>query len=121
MAVGTASHGILSTDKSAERERIITMLKKAYWMEIETVMSYIANSTNPDGVRAQEIREALAEDIGEELGHAQMFAQRIKELVSTETFARHAATVQEGIRTEDGTGTAVEILQGIVDEAARRR
>ena len=57
------------------------------------------------------------------LRHAtpEKLAQRIKELVSTETFARQAATVQEGIRTEDGTGTAVEILQGIVDEAARRR
>ena len=31
------------------------MLKKAYFMEIETVMSYITNSINPDGVRAQEI------------------------------------------------------------------
>ena len=29
-------------------------------MEIETVMSYIANSVNPDGVRAQEIIESLA-------------------------------------------------------------
>ena len=35
------------------------MLEQAYWMEIETVMSYIANSVNPDGVRAQEIKESL--------------------------------------------------------------
>ena len=56
------------------------MLKKAYWMEIETVMSYITNSINPDGVRAQEIIESLQQDIQEELGHAQQFAKRIKEL-----------------------------------------
>ena len=56
------------------------MLKKAYWMEIETVMSYITNSINPDGVRAQEIIESLQEDVQEELGHAQQFANRIKEL-----------------------------------------
>ena len=49
-------------------------------MEIETVMSYIANSVNPDGVRAQEIKEALAADIHAELGHAQQFGKRIKEL-----------------------------------------
>src|SRR3712207_7831118 len=36
--------------------------------------------SNPDGVRAQEIKEALEEDIQEELGHAQEFASRIKEL-----------------------------------------
>ena len=51
------------------------MLKKAYWMEIETVMSYITNSINPDGVRAQEIIESLQQDIQEELGHAQQFAR----------------------------------------------
>ena len=34
----------------------------------------------PGRVRAQEIREALAEDIQEELGHAQQFADRIEEL-----------------------------------------
>ena len=59
---------------------MIELLKKAYWMEIETVMSYIANSINPDGVRAMEIRESLEADIQEELGHAQQFAARIKEL-----------------------------------------
>jgi bacterioferritin len=56
------------------------MLTKAYWMEIETVMSYIANSVNPDGIRAREIVESLEADIQEELGHAQQFAARIKEL-----------------------------------------
>ena len=58
----------------------IEMLKKAYWMEIETVMSYIANTINPDGVRAREVVENLEQDIQEELGHAQQFGSRIKEL-----------------------------------------
>ena len=56
------------------------MLKKAYFMELETVMSYISNSVNPDGIRAREIAESLDADIQEELGHAQQFAARIKEL-----------------------------------------
>ncbi len=34
---------------------------------METVMSYIANSINPDGVRAQEIIESLQTDIQEEI------------------------------------------------------
>ncbi len=62
------------TTAPRQREQIVEMLTKAYWMEIETVMSYIANSVNPDGVRAQEIIESLREDIQEELGHAQQFA-----------------------------------------------
>ena len=72
--------GILADEQTAKREEIVELLTTAYWMEIETVMSYIANSVNPDGVRAQEIIESLKEDITEELGHAQQFADRIKEL-----------------------------------------
>ena len=80
MATTTSSDGILSEDAREDRQKIIEMLTKAYWMEIETVMSYIANSVNPDGLLAREIAESLDADIQEELGHAQQFATRIKEL-----------------------------------------
>jgi len=43
-----AGQGILADDNAGVREEIIAMLQKAYWMEIETVMSYIANSVNPE-------------------------------------------------------------------------
>src|SRR5687767_7266423 len=76
----SSSEGILADDRAQQREEIIALMTQAYWMEIETVMSYIANSINPDGVRAQEIIESLNTDIQEELGHAQQFATRIKEL-----------------------------------------
>ena len=46
----------MAPEHADQREQVIELLKKAYWMEIETVMSYIANSINPDGVRAQEIK-----------------------------------------------------------------
>ena len=58
MSQKTAGEGILAEENQDTREEIIEMLTKAYWMEIETVMSYIANSVNPDGVRAQEIIES---------------------------------------------------------------
>jgi bacterioferritin len=64
----------------AKRKEIVDLLTRAYWMEVETVMNYIAASTNPDGVRAEEVRESLRADITEELGHAQQFADRVKEL-----------------------------------------
>src|SRR5688572_33413586 len=80
MTTRTSSQGILAEENREKREEIIELLTKAYWMEIETVMSYITNSTNPDGLRAQEVIESLQTDIQEELGHAQEFAKRIKEL-----------------------------------------
>jgi bacterioferritin len=61
-------------------EEIVDLLKTAYSMEIETVMNYVANSTNLDGVRAEEIKKSLAADVPAELGHAQQLGQRIKQL-----------------------------------------
>jgi len=62
------------------RESIVTELKRAYGSELETVQNYLANSVDLDGVRAEEIKKALAADIQEELGHATMLAKRIKVL-----------------------------------------
>ena len=74
------SKGIFDSANLEARQQVVELLHEAYWMEIETVMSYIAASVNLDGVRAQEIKESLAEDVEEELGHAKQFAERIKEL-----------------------------------------
>lgn len=65
---------------AATNEVVIAMLKEAYSMELETVMNYLANSTNLDGVRAEEIKKSLAADITEELLHAQQLGQRIKQI-----------------------------------------
>ena len=42
---------------AATREEVIELLKTAYSMELETVMNYLANSINLDGVRAEEIKQ----------------------------------------------------------------
>ncbi|HWH15270.1 MAG TPA: ferritin-like domain-containing protein [Miltoncostaeaceae bacterium] len=94
---------------------LLQLLEQAYWMEIETVMSYIAASINPDGVRAQEIRESLAADVEEELGHARQFGERIKELYGTVPgsmeFAAHQASLQP---PTDATDVAA-IIRGVID------
>jgi bacterioferritin len=53
MSAALSSVGILAEDAGEERERIAEMLTKAYSMEIETVMSYLANSVNPDGYQTR--------------------------------------------------------------------
>ena len=68
---------------AAKREEIVAAPDAAYWMEMETVMSYLAQSAHLDGIRAEEIAEALAADVTEELGHAKAFAGRIKDLYGT--------------------------------------
>jgi bacterioferritin len=113
--VNTDTTGILSEEGRDKREEIIELLKKAYWMEIETVMSYIANSVNPDGVRAQEIKESLEQDITEELGHAQQFAQRIKELYGVVPGSEEFAAEQSYLQPPEHQTDVVHIVRGVIE------
>jgi bacterioferritin len=97
-----------------EREQLIAMLTKAYWMELETVMSYITNSTNPDGVRAQEIIESLQKDVQEELGHAQQFATRIKELYGVVPGSMSFSPEQSYLQPPDQQTDIVHVIQGVI-------
>jgi len=115
-AVG--SKDILAEENSEEREQVINMLKKAYWMEIETVMSYIANSVNPDGVRAEEIKKSLAEDINEELGHAQEFAGRIKELYGVVPGSQEFSSEQSFLQPPSDQVDIVHVIKGVIEAEA---
>jgi bacterioferritin len=115
MAVRSASEGILSDDNAEKRGELIELLKKAYWMEIETVMSYIANSVNPDGVRAQEIIESLQQDITEELGHAQQFATRIKELYGVVPGSLDFIAEQSYLQPPEEQTDIVHVIKGVIE------
>ncbi len=107
--------GVLAEKNREKREKLIEMLKKAYWMEMETVMSYIANSVNPDGIRAREVAEALEEDIQEELGHAQEFAERIKELWGTVPGSMEFAAEQSFLQPPEESTDAVAVIRGVIE------
>jgi rubrerythrin len=59
METRSYSKGILDGDASGTRDDVFALLTKA------------------DGVRAQEIKESLATNVEEELGHARQFAARM--------------------------------------------
>jgi bacterioferritin len=112
----TATSGdIMAPESRDQRDHVIELLKKAYWMEIETVMSYIANSVNPDGVRAQEIKESLETDIQEELGHAQQFAARIKELYGVVPGSQEFAAEQSYLQPPDEQVDIVHVIKGVIE------
>src|ERR671933_1684415 len=114
-SVRSSSEGILSDEKTAQREELVELLKKAYWMEIETVMSYIATSINPDGVRAQEIIESLEQDIQEELGHAQQFAKRIKELYGVVPGSMEFTAEQSYLQPPEHQTDVVHVIKGVIE------
>jgi bacterioferritin len=116
MSEVTGVEGDIMAEASKERrDHVIELLSKAYWMEIETVMSYIANSVNPDGVRAQEVKESLEEDIQEELGHAQQFAARIKELYGVVPGSEEFAAEQSYLQPPDDQVDIVHVIRGVIE------
>ena len=115
METGRGSEGILSDALAGKREEIIELLKRAYFAELETVINYVTNSTNPDGVRAQEIKEALEEDIQEELMHAQQFAARIKELYGVVPGSVDFHAEQTLLQPPEEQTDVVHVIKGVID------
>ena len=107
--------GILSEEMNEKRQGIVDLLKTAYFMELETVMNYVASSTNPDGVRAQQVKEALVPDIQEELMHAQQFAARIKELYGVVPGSMEFEAVQSSLMPPKDQVDVVGVIKGVIE------
>lgn len=98
----------------SNREEIVKELTVSYWMEIETVLSYIANSINLDGVRAEEIKKSLAADITEEIGHAQSLAKRIKEIGGQVPGSFDFKPAQTFLQPKEDTTDVVSVIEGVI-------
>ena len=114
MGTGRGSEGILSQQLSDKRDEIIGLLKIAYFMELETVMNYVSQSINPDGVRAQEVKESLEEDVQEELGHARQFAQRIKELYGVVPGSMDFRATQTFLQPPEDQLDVPHVIRGVI-------
>ncbi|MGB9697260.1 MAG: ferritin-like domain-containing protein [Ignavibacteria bacterium] len=97
------------------KEKICAKLIELYWAEIETIQNYIANSTNLDGVRAEEIKKALAVDIPTELTHAQTLAKRIKELDGLVPGSSEFRATQTSLQPKPDTTDVVSVIKGVID------
>ena len=115
METNRGSEGILSEELTDRREAIVELLKTAYFMELETVMNYVTNSVNPDGIRAQEVKENIEEDIQEELAHAQLFAARIKELYGVVPGSMDFKASQDKLQPQEDQIDIVHVIKGVID------
>jgi bacterioferritin len=115
MATRTSSRGILADANKEDRDEIVEMLTRAYWMEVETVISYLANSINPDGVRAQEIIESLKADIEEELGHARRYGERIKDLYGVVPGTLEFSAQQSYLQPPEHQTDIVHVIKGVIE------
>ena len=96
-------------------QAIIEELTRSYWMELETVVNYLANSVNLDGVRAEEIKKSLAADITEELAHATQLANRIKTIDGTIPGSEGFQAVQKSLQPPSDTTDVVTVIKGVID------
>jgi bacterioferritin len=113
----TQSHvgaGILAPVNAAKRSEILELLERAYWMEMETVMSYVANAAALDGIRAEEVAESLGADVDEELGHARSFAARIKELYGTPPGSLAFTAEQSELQPPEDATDVVTVIRGVI-------
>jgi bacterioferritin len=99
----------------SETDDVIDVLQSAYMEELETVINYRTNSIVLDGVRAQEIKESLEEDIQEELGHAALLGQRLKQLGARPPGSAEFAAKQESLQPPADSTDVLAVIQGVLD------
>ena len=98
-----------------KRQAILQELAVAYWMEMETVMNFIANSINLDGVRAEEIKASLQADVTAELMHAQLLAKRIKTLGGVVPGSASFVARQSSLQPPKKMTDVVSVIKGVIE------
>lgn len=98
----------------ASKEEIVKSLRKAYNAEVETVINYLSNSLHLEGVRAEFIKQALAADIQEELGHAQQLGNRIKQLGGTVPGSIHLQMTQKTLEPPADPTDVIAVINGVL-------
>jgi bacterioferritin len=95
-------------------DKIVAALTKAYSMEVETILNYLAISLDLDGVRADFIKQALAADIQGELTHAQQLGNRIKQLGGSVPGSLSVKLTQTYLQPPADTTDVVTIIKGVI-------
>lgn len=99
---------------AATKEQIITALQKSFTMEVETVINYLANSLDLEGVRAEFIKQALSADIQEELTHAQQLGNRIKQLGGSVPGSLSLIFGQKTLQPPKDTTDVLTVIKGVL-------
>lgn len=96
-------------------EDVSSLLRQAYADEMETVMNYQTNAIVLDGVRAEEIKESLQQDIQEELNHAEQLGQRLKQLGARPPGSTDFTPQQDSLQPPEDSTNVLSVIQGVLD------
>jgi bacterioferritin len=95
-------------------DQVTSILKEAYKDELETVMNYLTNSIVLDGVHAEEVKESLREDIQEELNHAEMLGNRLKQLDDKPPGSAEFEAKQMDLQPPEDSTDVVSVIDGVL-------
>jgi bacterioferritin len=111
------------TSRTQLRRQVVRELVKSYWMEMETIQNYVANSVNLDGIRAEEIKKALGADITAELGHAQQLARKIRVLGGVVPGSLEFRPEQASMQPPADPTDVISVIRGVIEaeEGAMRQ
>ena len=96
-------------------DEVVRLLQKAYQDEIETGMNYMTNSIVLDGVRAEEIKESLKQDVQEELTHAEQLGNRLKQLDENPPGSTAFEATQMSLQPPEDTTDVLSVIDGVLE------
>jgi bacterioferritin len=96
-------------------DQVTDLLREAYIDEMETVMNYQTNAIVLDGVRAEEIKESLQQDIQEELTHAEQLGQRLKQLGARPPASSEFTAQQESLQPPADSTDVLAVINGVLN------
>jgi bacterioferritin len=109
----------MSQAVTLELQELVDELSHSYWMELETVQDDLANATNLVGVRAQQIKNSLAADVTEELGHAKRLAERIHTIGGQIPGSLEFQPEQETLQPPQNPADVVAVIRGVIEAETR--
>ena len=101
--------------ENGRRDAIIKELTRAYWLELEATINYLAISVDLDGIRAEEIKKSLAADIQTEITHAQELAARIKEIEGRVPGSFAFKPEQASLQPPEDSTDVVATIHGVIE------
>ncbi|ELZ03113.1 ferritin-like domain-containing protein [Natrialba asiatica] len=96
-------------------DEITELLTEAYVDELETVMNYLTNAIVLDGVHAEEVKESLEADVQEELEHARMLGNRLKQLEQSPPGSAAFEASQSGLQPPEDTTDVQSVIEGVLE------
>lgn len=101
--------------ESDSDDRLVELLQDARSDELETVINYQTNAIALSGVEAQEIADSLAQDVGEELGHAEEIGERISVLGGEPRGSYAIEMSQEALQPPEKATDQLSVVEGVIE------